>query len=1457
MADERIGFEVTDGGTTDVFIQLLDKLGITGEQAYARLEAALPNYANKAAAAAKQQELLNTFLLAGGTAAQECADHLALLTEVELDVAVSSRAFITGLQDIGVAEQVIAQRAVEAADKIAAAEAEKVAATERSIESFRAAAAETKAQLATLSEAWALNSQFTVNQARNEAYSIQAAYDNIAASCATVAKAMSSAAAQGAAAMREQVDSIIANGGKITEFYAAEEAAYAENARMMIDIAHDEAAGINAAMDTVAKNASVANNLRFLAALEAEKSIAGALAEESEAWTGFGARVTQVVSEIKASVASMVETTVAASAETASKLGTAFGGITKYLSGAVAQITAFVGATAAIKDIDALGRINNQLLTMTGSTKAAADVFTRLAAVADNSQQPLESVVNTFTQLDAVARKQGESTDVAVAATANLTRILAAAGVTGAQAGRLLHDFSEELATGGAAGQALTAALRNNAAAVDVFSRVLNVDITSLRVHKDGVNEAKVAYEQAKLALSNYTDGTTNAAGQLRQIDNSQKDANTSLEKLDNTLKGHIGSVAQYKNDLITQRTESDKASDSNGKYGASYATLSAVVDTQRKAETELLQERVASTGATLKQQEDLRKAFTLSNLAAASTSDAFKSLPPAAQTISGALTTLNNRLIEYIQTSGQATNIINEFGRATDIIGQNLPVVVPTVIALGAAFAAVKVGTLVGDIASFTFNLGKLIILNPEIAALGVILAIIIALVSKTDWGKEKIQQAVDAYKGWINSVNESVSKEKEARQAAVDNATAIGNLAKAKRDDVAASAAQASADRSTFLGTTQIIEVSKEHQRAVDDVGDAYKKQDAAATQNAQSMGGVIDAARRAGSQYLDFSHVVDGANSSVGNFGQGLGRVQSVSEASGGTIDRLTLAQTKLIESLQRAGVPAAQLGDDINILRKANQDASTAFNTNATSVESSANAVKAAQDNLNSSVTKVNGSLSNVQGWNDLTDAQKQFLAYEDSTGQVAWSTIIRNVTTLAEQNKAAAGNTDTLNTSTQTLNGTIGGINDSINTVNGNIPKIADTTKSTTDTATSDWGALGKAIAPALQSGLDAAKSALDSWLAAWKAGIQQAIDDLDAAKRAVPAGGGGGGTDTPDLATGGSRDGSSFTVAGGTGVDSKLIAVSPGEHVTVQTPMQAMLGVVNHATPLKFRDGGMMDLTGIKADFTSALTATNQAASVTGFQSVQDTAYYTNGKMPTPVSVKSSATPTPVTTTTPDPVTTTTTSVGRPLPSGSLAGSNTSTTTAPATTTSHFDTAGYEAAKAAYAQKRADIEKNLLPIGGISVPTDVHGIGWSNDQRHAYALENGVIVINPGATFTTNLGGGVNGYALEGQAITDAAGPAPNPSDYIKARDGLDLHVAGGSGVDSRLVQLAVSPGESIAVRTPTQRQAAADADDQPSGRGRGSRPINVTFQVPDANSYNRSKSQITSDMKRALQKVN
>lgn len=88
---------------------------------------------------------------------------------------------------------------------------------------------------------------------------------------------------------------------------------------------------------------------------------------------------------------------------------------------------------------------------------------------------------------------------------------------------------------------------------------------------------------------------------------------------------------------------------------------------------------------------------------------------------------------------------------------------------------------------------------------------------------------------------------------------------------------------------------------------------------------------------------------------------------------------------------------------------------------------------------------------------------------------------------------------------------------------------------------------------------------------------------------------------------------------------------------------------------------------------------------------------------------------------------------------------------------------------------------------------------------------------------------------------------------WVPARYGASFTVGGSGGPDSQYVPLKVTPGEEVLVRTPRQRRDAERGGNTVSRNV----TVNMTVVTPDANSFNRSRTQTIQQLNGELARVN
>lgn len=412
------------------------------------------------------------------------------------------------------------------------------------------------------------------------------------------------------------------------------------------------------------------------------------------------------------------------------------------------------------------------------------------------------------------------------------------------------------------------------------------------------------------------------------------------------------------------------------------------------------------------------------------------------------------------------------------------------------------------------------------------------------------------------------------------------------------------------------------------------------------------------------------------------------------------------------------------------------------------------------------------------------------------------------------------------------------------------------------------------------SGLGVWNAALDTFVQRFASGWERIKGWVDSIKNAITtlgstSGGGpdgAGGSTPPSLDLGNNRSGGRYTIPGGGPVDSVPVhfMASPGEVITVQTPAQAA-GQVPH-----FRDGGSLivphgvnnnaqtlGLAGVNVSFGAA-----SGNSVLGYQASTASAAAANG------------------------------TASNALSADSGGGSASDFATAIANALTVFSTSPTLFDRAVNAlsyirgtnpQDRAYIDPAVISdlAAGISVKQIYSGITaddirngplWSQADGQAQtdydkAQANYLTELNDMHPFQdSGVIKGMQDLALA-QLVAKGAIPwnsakqqfeAPlfnnfqrmvgmrnTGSGVFTARDGLDYLVPGGGPVDSRMMQLAVSPGEHVSVKTPAQQQA-----DRNGGNGGQQVVVQMTVNTPDANSFKLSETQTLQRLSTKLKRI-
>lgn len=329
---------------------------------------------------------------------------------------------------------------------------------------------------------------------------------------------------------------------------------------------------------------------------------------------------------------------------------------------------------------------------------------------------------------------------------------------------------------------------------------------------------------------------------------------------------------------------------------------------------------------------------------------------------------------------------------------------------------------------------------------------------------------------------------------------------------------------------------------------------------------------------------------------------------------------------------------------------------------------------------------------------------------------------------------------------------------------------------------------------------------------------------------------------TADL--GANRNGGSYTVPGGGATDSTLVQfmATPGERVTISTPAQAA-GHVPH-----FRDGGanlVTDLGLQNIGFSAASTN-----SVTGYTAPSATSAPSIGGVSSAANDNAD-------------------------PADAIAQALSIYSTVPLLFQRQVDALSYMRKDPASTAYITDEMAGLLSRGlnvrmiydGFSAASVKAGPQWIEEdgpEQQAYdkAQINYSTMSNDKNPFAMYRGGQAQAD-IDLAVLTNAGALRWNDAKRLyesrqngnfertHARDGLDYLVPGGGGVDTRMLNLAVSPGERVSVQTPAQQREAT----RQTGGGKQV-VVQMTVNTPDANSFRKSQTQTLQELQTKLNRI-
>lgn len=666
-----------------------------------RMRAALEEEQAVSAAAAARAEAVRAADAAMAASARE-ATNLRILAALEEETAVGAAAKAE-------ADAVLAAQARLAASAREASNLRVLAALDEEQAVAKAMAAEAKAA-ADADAARAASARTATNirvqAALEEEQAFSAAEARMAASAREATNLRVLAAMEEetavAAAAKAQADAVITANERIAA--SAREAA---NIRVLAALEEEqtvskamtaEAATATEADTRRAASAREATNLRMLAALEEQKAFSAAeAATTAAAVAGSNLRFLALLEEEKATV----QLTVAQKQLAAAIAGVkeAFSGVQAVFGNVWVQLTGFITAAAAFKDIDIAQKLNTQLQSVTGSAEAGNAVFQKLFATAQATAQPIETVSRTFAQLDAVLKEQGLTTDQVATATDTLSKIMRGTAVSGENSVRVFHELQEIVSGSANAGRAWNSIYALAPALAAKLANILGYDLANAH------GKQTAAVDRAQAAVDAFNHKVEHSAGSVTGATNAYEGNVRSLQHIRNehqilTTHSTLSAAAQARYNLAVKEG-TEKVNESRQR-----------MDEAREAEDKANQIKKDALDTRLRNAKAMSDEGTAMKLITQSAQDEANAANAVAEknvTIHESFTRLNNAFIEYVKTSGDAGAASHVLASVLGTIGNNIHIIVPLAIMLGIIWAGWKLAEMaVGayDFAKAIYNI-------------------------------------------------------------------------------------------------------------------------------------------------------------------------------------------------------------------------------------------------------------------------------------------------------------------------------------------------------------------------------------------------------------------------------------------------------------------------------------------------------------------------------------------------------------------------------------------------------------------------------------------------------------------------------------------------------------------------------------------------------------------------------
>lgn len=1548
MADENISIAVTDDGTIDEVVALLQLLGLTGEEAAARAASGFVNLSQSQQVAANSARIMGAAANAQFQSVNNLRDATDQLTTSEqkaaatVDGAAKLTLLLAEAQKNGYAAALQLKDALESQAASSARSSEALTAQGEAVEGLSRLQQNLIAREQELTNAFLLtistSNSYTTSQNNMRAaisatnvvvsdaltalnayeraqvqlgisvqglYGVYTAQDTLfGAQAAEAAGAARELAALGTAATatagtfaaldRAQAAAAVSAEADATSF-AAVVAAAEQRLAATTQLAAGEAALVSAderasaavtefiALQRECNTTTIAGRDAIASATVAYHTAVdavGALAVEQEiAASNMGksadaalkmadglraASAAAVNLEAAEDVAAKEALTLTGAMERVSVVG-------KELNGSIGGLNALFASAFAVTEIvkfsDTATKLNVTLQTVTHSSDELHSVLGQLYTVANETQTSIDANVKTFVQLADSTKGTGVSTAQLIQATQGLDSALKIANVTGQDAYRVQRTIQEALSTtSGSAERFFQNLKRESPAAFALFTKA--ADDAGVSMKQFGGEQDKTSEKLYNLnntlrkqqdALDGHRKSADADANIMRESQKAYNAASVASDAYSSIINkgGKLTDEQKAKNDKLndTMSTQAARYNDAARAYGVAkdkqdQNTLSAIAHTRAQID------EINSTSDATKRTTDFVK--ILDQLATNN-----KDLASTFTTVQGSVEVLKNNMIAFVSTSGTANVSITVLKDAILLLASNLNIVVPAVILFGAAIAAVKIAETITKVVELSAGLIKLassfVLANVPLIAFAAVVVGLVAvfqgLINLFLPAGEKLDTfgtlaktaaaGLDLLGVVAGKASDQITKTAIHSANAADAAKAMsdahGNAAQAAQllQDKVTGADKAvvqftvhndAATLGLSQNSTTTSEASLAYVAAQKAISDASKA--------------LVDNATAAQADKL----ATDATAKSTQDFQQHVDTAKASQDALNDTIKAAPSLWEKLTTSIQDA---FKALADYFNLSKSAGGDATPVSPTANHSV------VGHARDGgtfsvpgsgpVDSKLIAVSpGEVVTVQ-----TPAQyRAGVAPGFRAGQTHFAT--GGVSVGAG---VTLGSSVSLSSSLPSVGSSVTGYDAGQSSAIGALTTAENANVSTTtaNTAATASDTAATASNSDVVTANTTALASLTTSNAANTSATSTNSQSLTAAGNAA--------INAANATIGGLRDSSAVTKESA----ASIVAAS---NDNVKAANENTQGVAANTTALSDNSKNVISAANAIVTSNNALQTTLASAANAIVAAANTMAAAAKASSST---VTTSSTSPNTYTLSNDNTTTTTkldpknSTVGKYTQEQYEADAKAGTTSADGRTITGASGTIYQAVQSASGQivgwkTSTGIDVTDRTSGGSSVSNTASDVISAQYKQQLTQMQN---ALNQTATNITNASQGYQqirgtAYSMSSdgnvtltsslEADKQVAAQLTSEASAIHARDGADFYVPGGTGVDSQAIQLAVSPGEQVTVKTPAQQTSNESA---PAGG-----VVNFYVTTPDAQSFGSSQPQIEAKLVRGLKRA-